>query len=118
MKVELWLAECYGCEQDNKFAPLRRWVLDSGISWRDYVVKRVITNPDWQDEWRSSGVELPAVKMTNEKGEVTIVNYQEWLLSQIKENMAKPADEEPKKVVLKKRTASIKKKEVKTTKED
>lgn len=108
MKIELWLNECYGCDRKGKFDPLHRFILDNNIPLGNFIVKRTILKPEWQKEAEQSGVELPALKIIGEKG-VEIVNYKEWL-----------ANKDTQVVQLKKtrkKTASIKKKEVKTTEE-
>lgn len=113
MKVELWANDCYSCDKDGKYDPLRRWILDNGVSLGDFVVKRLITNQKWLDEAESYGVEIPAVKIIYDNGEDVVMDYEHF-----KETMIESVQVVKMKKKRTKKTAIVKSEEVKTTSED
>lgn len=110
-RVELWLNECYGCDRKGKYDPLRRFILDNQIPLKAFEVKRIILSKEWTEQAESIGIEPPFVGIEDDKG-VTYMSYDE-LLKQIHEQMEQPK-EEPKPKTIKKKTASVKRKETKT----
>lgn len=126
-KIELWTNDCYGCDRYGKYDAIRRYVIESGIPLQNFAVKRVILNPDWQQEAESLGVEVPFVKFINEKGEKMTIPYSnfekgdyiDWKRDEDGKIEVIDESEDIKVVkVRKKKTTSIKKKEVKTTSEE
>lgn len=42
------------------------------------VIKRIETDPEWQEEAKSIGLDLPFLRITTKDGEVENIDYKEW----------------------------------------
>lgn len=78
-KITLYLKECYGCNKNNKYAPLRQFILDNKIKLDNFVVKRIELNPDWQKEAFALEIELPLLVFESSNGKKTAIAYSEFL---------------------------------------
>lgn len=118
MKIELWTKDCYGCDRHGKYTAIRQYIIDNHIPLKNFEVKRIQLDPRWTKEAIAFDVELPLLRFDDEKGNITMINYDEWLRRE-KKNSVKVI-ETVKKARKKrvKKTASIKQEEVITKGED
>ena len=42
------------------------------------IIKRIETDPEWQEEANSIGLDLPFLRITKKDGEVENIDYKEW----------------------------------------
>lgn len=78
-KITLYLKECYGCNKNNKYAPLKQFILDNRISLNNFIVKRIELNPDWQKEAFAFEIELPFLVFESNNGKKIAIAYSEFL---------------------------------------
>lgn len=77
-KITLYLKECYGCDRNGKYDPLRRFILDHKVKLTNLVIKRVELDLDWQKEALLLEMELPALLFNNGDQKYAIT-YSEFL---------------------------------------
>lgn len=82
-KITLYLKECYGCDRENKFRPLQRFIVDKKLPLDSLDIRRTILNPTWKKEAEALGLGLPCLVIEYDNGKNRAVNYEKWVKNRI-----------------------------------
>lgn len=77
-RIELYHKHCYSCDRFNDFGTLRQFIITERLPLDTLVIKRIETDPEWQEEAKSIGLDLPFLRITTKDGEVRNIDYKEW----------------------------------------
>lgn len=83
-RIELFHKFCFGCDRHNKYDILRQYIIDERLPLDTLWIKRVETNPEWQEEAKNIGLDLPFLRITMRNGTVNNITYEEWVNKQTK----------------------------------
>lgn len=77
-RIELYHKHCYSCDKFNDFSTLRLFIITERLPLDTLIIKRIETDPEWQEEANSIGLDLPFLRITKKDGEVENIDYKEW----------------------------------------
>lgn len=77
-RIELYHNHCYSCDKFNDFGTLRQFIITERLPLDTLIIKRIETDPEWQEEANSIGLDLPFLRITKKDGEVENIHYKEW----------------------------------------
>lgn len=77
-RIELYHKHCYSCDKFNDFSTLRQFIITERLPLDTLIIKRIETDPEWQEEANSIGLDLPFLRITKKDGEVENIDYKEW----------------------------------------
>lgn len=97
-RIELYHKHCYSCDKFNDFGTLRQFIITERLPLDTLVIKRIETDPEWQEEAKNIGLDLPFLRITMKNGEVVNINYDEWVNKLTKKKVKRPR----KKIITKK----------------
>lgn len=83
-RIELFHKFCFGCDRHNKYDILRQYIINERLPLDTLWIKRVETNPEWQEEAKNIGLDLPFLRITMRSGTVKNITYEEWVNKQTK----------------------------------
>lgn len=83
-RIELFHKLCFGCDRHNKYDILRQYIINERLPLDTLWIKRVETNPEWQEEAKNIGLDLPFLRITMRNGTVKNITYEEWVNKQTK----------------------------------
>lgn len=89
-KITLYIKECFGCDRNNKYSPLRQFILEHQVKLQNFIVKRIELSPDWQKEAFNFEMELPILVFENKNDGKMVITYSEFLYKLKKGVSAKP----------------------------
>lgn len=88
-RITLYVSECFGCDRNGKYDPLRKYILDQKIPLSHFVPKRIQLNPEWREKAYSYGIELPLLVIEQDGKDTIAINYEEWCKKLNKKERAK-----------------------------
>lgn len=83
-RIELYHKHCYGCDRNNDYEPLNQFIIRNRLPLDTLVIKRIETNPEWQEEAKEIGLDLPFLRITKTDGSVDNIYYPEWRKKMVK----------------------------------
>lgn len=77
-RIELFHKNCFGCDKHNRFEQIRQFIINERLPLDTLWIKRIETDPEWQEEAKNIGLDLPFLRITTKDGEVENIDYKEW----------------------------------------
>lgn len=97
-RIELFHKNCFGCDRHNRFEHIRQFIINERLPLDTLWIKRIETDPEWQEEAKNIGLDLPFLRITMKNGEVVNIDYDEWVNKLTKKKVKRPR----KKIITKK----------------
>lgn len=73
--ITLYHKGCYACH--DGFDTLRSYIIRERLQLDVLTLKRIETNPEWQEEAATAGIDLPFLSIETEDG-IENIKYSEW----------------------------------------
>lgn len=83
-RIELFHKNCFGCDRHNRFEHIRQFIINERLPLDTLWIKRIETDPEWQEEAKNIGLDLPFLRITMKNGTVKNITYEEWVNKQTK----------------------------------
>ena len=94
-RITLYHTGCIGCDRQNKYGPLHKFILHNSLPLSILTYKRIELNPKWREEAKDITefikAELPVLSLTHKyfENESRIISYTDFIKEYCEKKVAK-----------------------------